>query len=508
VSQSLRVFTAPAAPTISLVENTGITGELTPITRRAELVIGDLLDPATQTRTVQVINTVDGTVASGSTYVAPTVSGTYQIVVTDTTTATGESAISVFTFTLDTEAPATPSLQLVNDTSGNSLITSDGTLLAIGAEAGALVEYLVIAGPDSSGAVWTSALPVFTVDGRYRVLVRQSDAAGNVSDPSAAFVFTLDRTRPVKPTVVLEFDSADGTLDNITDTDGFIVTGNATDDIVEFSTDNGVTWSTSAPDNLPNGTYTVLVRLTDLAGNVSDVSDPLVFTIQKTLPAGPGDPIISNDSGSAGDNITNILPIFDTSGLAAGDRYQFKVNLAGSSTNTEWVDTLSEADFAVDGDYVIEVRVASENGTVSAETEEVDITIDRTVAEVAATLVNDTDGDGAIAEPPVFDFAEVEAGARVEFSTDEGTTWRAVSELASLGAGDYTVLFHQVDIAGNISLASDGITFTLTGGDGDSDGDGDGETDGDGDTGGDRGGFGSGHDGAGAGLTGSDFGWL
>ncbi len=485
-----RVSAPPLKPTIALVEDTGVTGETVPITSNAALSISDLADPANQTRTVKVVNTGDATSTSAAGYVAPTTSGTYQIVVTDLDKATGESVSSVFTFTLDVDAPEAPTLQLVTDTSGDGLITSDGTIVAVGREVGATVEYSILGGPGATGT-WTATLPEFTVDGRYTIVVRQTDAAGNVSEISDKFIFTLDKTAPAKPTVALAFDDNDGVIDLITDKDGFTVTGNATGDVVEYSLDNGTTWTATAPDKLVNGDYDLIVRLTDAAGNTSAVSDQLSFTINKVVPDGPDNPHIANDSGaSSTDGITNEIPTIESDTLPTGASLQFQ--LQGS---TEWVETLDAADFAVDGSYTITVRQVLANGSVSTETEEITFTLDTTVEQISATLSNGTTANGitTVTTTPVFDFADDENGAAVEFSTDGGANWRAVSELTQLRAGDYTMIFHQVDLAGNTSEDSDAVTFTLA-------------STAATDSGSGGGGGGSSSDGPG-GLSGCDFGW-
>ncbi len=492
-SSFARAAATPLKPTIALVEDTGVTGEFVPITSKAALTISDLADLTNFTRTVKVVNTVDGTSTSAPAYSAPSVSGTYQVVVSDVDTVTGTSVTAVFTFTLDLDAPVTPTLRLVTDTSGTDLITSDGTLVAVGAEAGAKVEYLVAGGPGTTTATWTTTLPDFTVDGKYTVFVRQTDAAGNVSEISDKFVFTLDKTPPAKPVVALAFDGSDGTIDGITDKDGFTVTGNASGDVIEYSLDQGVTWTAAAPDKLANGDYEVLVRLKDVAGNTSPASDPLPFTINKTVPGGPDNPQITNDSGADdSDGITNEIPTLETDTLPTGAKLQFQVK-----GTTAWVDTLSASDFAADGSYTIVVRLVSANGSVSLVTEEVDFTLDTTVETIAATLTNGTTANGktTVSTTPVFDIDDDGSGAVVEFSTDDGATWQTIDKLSTLKVGDYALIFHQIDVAGNISTDSDAVTFTLTNGAPDDD----------------RGGIsrdiGSGSDGPG-GLSGSDFGWF
>ncbi len=108
------------------------------------------------------------------------------------------AASEALTITVDTFAPSAPTLALAMDTSGGSRITSDGTLNVSGLEAGAIWLYSA-----DNGAHWLMGSGnsiVLTGDGAKSVLVRQQDAAGNVSAISAAFDFTLDTAAPLAPT--------------------------------------------------------------------------------------------------------------------------------------------------------------------------------------------------------------------------------------------------------------------------------------------------------------------
>src|SRR5207244_3101332 len=94
-----------------------------------------------------------------------------------------------FSFTLDTTAPAAPTVALTNDTGNSNTdhITSNGTLAVTGVESGASVQYST-----NGGATWTSSFSA--VEGANTVLVRQVDVAGNATTTPASFSFTLDTT--------------------------------------------------------------------------------------------------------------------------------------------------------------------------------------------------------------------------------------------------------------------------------------------------------------------------
>ena len=101
------------------------------------------------------------------------------------------------------------------------------------------------------------------------MLVRQTDLAGNVSD-AGTLSFTLDTTPPVAPTAALKHDTGTSNADNITNDGSLSVSGVEGDAATEYSADKGTTWSSSFVAS--EGTNKVLVRQSDVAGNVSDAA--------------------------------------------------------------------------------------------------------------------------------------------------------------------------------------------------------------------------------------------
>ncbi|WP_299141171.1 VCBS domain-containing protein [uncultured Vibrio sp.] len=160
-------------------------------------------------------------------------------------------------------------VSLTHDTGSNSsdLITNDGSLTITGQESGATVEYST-----NNGHTWTSS---FTPQqGPNTVSVRQTDAAGNVS-ASSSLTFTLDNTTTA-PSVSLTSDSGSSSSDNITNVGDLNIGGIEQGATVEYSTDNGVHWSTQFTPN--EGVNNVQVRQTDVSGNVSP-STSLTYTL-------------------------------------------------------------------------------------------------------------------------------------------------------------------------------------------------------------------------------------
>ena len=159
-------------------------------------------------------------------------------------------------YTLDTVALA-PGVALTSDTgsSNTDRITKDGTL-TISAENGATIQY-----SSNNGTTWTNS---FTpVQGSNTVQVRQIDVAGNTS-AATTFSFTLDTIAPNAPGVALTSDTGSSNSDRITNNAALTLTTLEANATVQYSTDNGQTWTSSFTP--VQGSNTVLVRQVDFRG--------------------------------------------------------------------------------------------------------------------------------------------------------------------------------------------------------------------------------------------------
>jgi hypothetical protein len=199
----------------------------------------------------------------------------YQAVFTNDEGTAVTNPASLTVIPLDIVAPDAPVVGLLEDTGSSALdyITSNGMLSVSGVEAGASLEY-----SSDDGDTWLSEFTA--AEGLNSVLVRQTDAAGNVSD-AASLAFTLDTLAPVAPSVTLTSDTGSSTSDLLTNvgslTIGLVDDGAA----VEYSTDGGLAWNGSF--SAQEGLNAVSVQQTDLAGNVSPVT-VLSFTLDTTPP--------------------------------------------------------------------------------------------------------------------------------------------------------------------------------------------------------------------------------
>ncbi len=114
------------------------------------------------------------------------------------------TAVTSFTFELDRQAPAAPTVSLVNDTglSSTDRITRDGTVRVGGIEAGGRWTYTLDGDPAGVDMTEDLLAPDGWADGRHVLEVIAFDAAGNMSS-KVRLEFVLDTLAPGLPSLSL-----------------------------------------------------------------------------------------------------------------------------------------------------------------------------------------------------------------------------------------------------------------------------------------------------------------
>ncbi|MDO6765135.1 VCBS domain-containing protein [Agarivorans sp. 1_MG-2023] len=324
--------------------------------------------------------------------------------------------------------------------------------------------------PYSQVTIYDGSIPighaVSDASGQYNAVVSNlADGDHNLSAkalapssvlPATSSLLSVHVDTTIAPlTIELTHDTGSSTSDLISSDGALTISGQEAGAAVEYSTDNGQTWTSSFTPQ--PGSNTVSVRQTDIAGNIS-TSTSLRFTLDDQIAAPSIDLKSSTDSGiSATDNLTNIhtpiitgsaeansiITITDETGkvIATGTANNNGIYQLTTSDITEGKHTLTvEATdiagnhqsnaLALEVDYtapnISKVNLKTEtthqptfSGTVSVDTAHVDIVIKQgnTVIE---TLHASLDGKGS-------------------YSVDAN----------NLPDGHYTAYIHATDKAGN-----------------------------------------------------------
>ncbi|MBN8144693.1 Ig-like domain-containing protein, partial [Vibrio vulnificus] len=356
--------TAPDAPQISLDIDSGSLADDF-LTNKGDFTVAGTEEGAT----------VEYFVNGEWTTTAPTpVEGDNTIIVRQTDTAGNTSGSSTLTFTLDTTAPDAPQISLETDSGSlaDDFLTNKGDFTVTGTEEGATVEYFV-------NGEWTTTAPT-PVEGDNKIIVRQTDTAGNTSG-SSTLTFTLDTTAPDVPQISLDIDSGSLADDFLTNKGDFTVAGTEEGATVEYSV-NGE-WTTTAPTPV-EGDNTIIVRQTDAAGNTSG-SSTLTFTLDTTAPDAP-QISLDTDSGSSADDLLTNKGDFTVTGTEESATVEYFVN-------GEWTTT---APTPVEGDNTIIVRQTDAAGNTSGSST-LTFTLD-TTAQAGTVSVDPITSDDVITE--------------------------------------------------------------------------------------------------------------
>ena len=290
---------------------------------------------------------------------------------------------------IDTTAPTTPTV--------DPLITNETTPILTGMANPGTGEVLTVevdgvtytAGDgnlvvDSDGT-WMLSIPDSLLEGIYDVNVILTDSAGNTRPDPSSGELQVDTTPPPIPTVdsvitnnttpVLSGIANPGPGEILTvEIDGVIFI--AGDGNLVINPDG--TWVLSIPTPLAEGSYDVIVSLTDVAGNTSTDSSSGELLIDTTAPQTPSaDPQSTNDttpvlSGIAHPGPGETLSV-EVNGITyiAGDE-----NLVDNGDGT-WSLTIPSA--LPEGTHNVTVTVIDQAGNVISDTSDSELLIDTTL---------------------------------------------------------------------------------------------------------------------------------
>ncbi|QFZ86286.1 hypothetical protein GFK26_27760 [Variovorax paradoxus] len=394
----------------------GVTDDTTPT----------LTGKATPGGTVKIY---DGSIQLGSSEVdaggnwsftpaTPLRDGLYNLSATVTTATSSESAKTpVFDLTVDTQAPAKPTIEKVEDDVGDirgpvahGASTDDFTPTLSGkAEANSTVSIYSDGGnllgkvaADASGN-WSFTTTQLN-SGTYNFTVVSEDKAGNRSEPSNPWQVTVDLTPPAAPTIVSVADdvgpfTTDVTPGGLTDDakpefkgkaeagstvkvyDGATLLGSAV-------ADAGGNWTFTPGTALGDGTHTVTVTATDAAGNTSAPSASFGFTVDATAPAKPTIVSVADDVGGIVGNLTSgsAVPTDDTQpdfeGKAEANStvviYDNGVEIDRVAADASGNWTYTPAPGLINGAHSITVAAIDKAGNIGAASDAFDFTVSTT----------------------------------------------------------------------------------------------------------------------------------
>jgi len=505
-SEAVTVNTGGGTPYIALTLDTG--GSV-----QAAYVSGSGTDTLTFRYTVAAGNQDTNGISA-----APAITlngGTVRDAAGNNAAATGITFASTAGVLVDAAAPTVNTINRVGSASTNAtsvdytvtfsesvmgVDTSDFTVTGVGATG-------TVASIIGSGSTYTVTVNGITGTGTLRLDLNNAgtgiiDAPGNAiaTGFTSGQTYTIDTVAPPAPSITA-LDPASDTGSSNSDlltadtTPTLTGTAEANATVRLYDTDGTTVLDTAAADGAGNwsltssvlsaGAHTLTVKATDAAGNVSTASSGLVVTIDASAPAAPAAPdmVAGSDSGaSSTDNTTS-----DTTPTVSGTAEAGSTVTLYDTDGTTVLDTAAADGAGVwsltssvlsSGAHTLTVKAMDAAGNVSVASAGLVVTIDTSVAAPSApdlvvgsdSGTSSTDDLTNVTTPTVSGTAE--AGSTVTLYDTDGTTvlgsmaadgagnW-SITTSTALSAGAHTLTAKAVDLAGNVSVASAGLSLTI-----------------------------------------------
>ena len=464
-------LTPPVTPTVISQS----TNEINP-TLNGTAVIG-----ANDVLTVEVD---DETYIAGDSNLTSNPDGTWVLTVSNAiaeggydVTATVTDAATNFTrdatseeLVIDLTPPAIPTV--ISQTTSDNLPIITGTTTIVGNETFSVTlnsvvytigdGHLVI----NDDASWILTTPAALADGRYEVIAKTDDAAGNTSVDQSTLELTIDTLPPVAPIVDALVTA------NTTPT----LVGNATVNVNEtltvmvnavlYEVDDGhltydgiSDWSLTIPSILPDAIYNVTANVTDAALNSTDDATTAELTVDTESPVTPTVGSLSTNnaspslSGTATVRNGEILTVaLNGISYIAGDG-----NLTDNGDDT-W--TLSVPNLLEENIYSVVATVTDIAGNSSDDTSANELSIDTTPPTIptATNLITNNKMptisgtadtiDSDVLSVTLYGMSYTDADPALTNNADG--TWQLVVETL-LTEGSYDITVTVTDLAGNLS---------------------------------------------------------
>ena len=395
-------------------------------------VVGDgITDPAILTLTGTAVANSTVNISDGSTLLGtatasgtgawsfttiPLPDGVHSFTATVTVSGMTSAASAVMNVTVDTVAPAVPTIASFSTDSGTvgDGITNDNTLTLSGtAEANATVKVFdgatllgsAVANGSGAWSYTTAAL----ANGSHSLTATATDAAGNTGAASSAMSVTIDTVAPAAPTIA-SFSTDSGTVgDGITNDNTLTLSGtaeaNATVKVFDGATllgsavaNGSGAWSYTTAA-LANGSHSLTATATDAAGNTGAASSAMSVTIDTVAPAAPTIASFSTDSGTVGDGITNdnTLTLSGTAEANATVKVFDGATLLGSAVaNGSGAWSYTTAALA-NGSHSLTATATDAAGNTGVASAALSVTID-TVAPAAPTIASFSPDTGTVGD--------------------------------------------------------------------------------------------------------------
>lgn len=485
IEYSRTIKAKPAAPAIlSISDDTGPADDN--ITSDKTIILGGTAVPSSSVK-ISRNGTLVGTVttdASGNwtyDYTGTALSdGTYTFTATATVAAVESIASAPLEVKIDATSPLKPSTPSLQGETGNLTKNEQPTFTGT-TEPGATVTITVdgvVTGTviaDSLGN-WEFENPTAMAEGPHTVQVKATDVAGNTSDNSDTFNFTIDHTAPATPGAPTMTDD-DGTLTTnnkptikgTTEPNAIVSIYNDTTLVATVTANATGNWSYTFTDALEDGNHDISVSVADEAGNNTARGEVLEITVDTEKPAQPLTPILQTSNNDGHVRVINPSISGTTEPNATVAIYDGGILVTTITADAEgkWSYTFTDL---TEGEHEISVTAKDAAGNVSDASGKLSIIVDTTKpATPSKPLLTTENNDGNLKVNTVTVKGTAEPNSTVSIydgdvlvgtaTTDNDGNWTYTSP--TLTDGLHTLSIKATDAAGNVSDVSEPITIKI-----------------------------------------------
>ncbi|SFD65711.1 N-acetylneuraminic acid mutarotase [Paenibacillus catalpae] len=317
---------------------------------------------------------------------------------------------------------------------------------------------------------WKAQLVHALADGVHHALISVKDPVGNTAAESAELTFTIDAIAPEAPVIEAPVHGA------MTSNNKPVFKGQAEANskvtlyigdtpVKTVTASGGGIWTFTMTEPLEDGVYLLKAAAKDAAGNVSEISNSVSWTIDTKEPVAPVVLAPVEGTITKGNKVT----ISGTAEAGATVRVfmdDHQVVEGKASNSGAWSFTLTEE--LPDGKHTIRASAEDEAGNIGLHSEEIYFTID-TAAPDLAIISDPTEGALLNTAKPVIT-GQAEAGAWINLTmdgsaidplkSDEEGSW-SFSPASSLMDGAHQLKVKVADEAGNVREDAVQLNFVV-----------------------------------------------
>ncbi|HYG77833.1 MAG TPA: Ig-like domain-containing protein [Planctomycetota bacterium] len=234
-------------------------------------------------------------------------------------------------------------------------------------------------GVNAGDGIWSATVTNSLAAGIYDVTATATDAAGNAGQDGTIDELTIDLSPPDVTVVTVSTSTSPAVLTGTTNDSAatIVVRVNGIDYTATNHGDG--TWSVTIP-NLPDNTYDVIVRATDVAGNAAVLTVPGALTVDTQPPTFTSRITANPNPAFVGQTVTFSAPASDAQAITWHWDFSDGIKTDTNSGSTSHV-------FGNPGRYLVNVTVRDAGGL------QTDRSVEVTVV-VAAVSQSDFDQDG------------------------------------------------------------------------------------------------------------------